>query len=390
MSNSTARTGVSVWPITPSLDFAAGRGSEERPGTMSSSKQQRERQTSSDARWRSVLSRDGNQDGKFFYGVQTTGVFCRPSCGARTPRPENVTFFDTVSLAERAGYRACRRCKPTEKAPHEQQAQLIAELCKLIEQSTEMPTLKALAERAQLSVYHLHRVFKAMTGLTPRQYAREHRAERLRSELQEASSVTAAIFDAGYNTSSRFYEQSIRQLGMNPSRYRMGGKNAQIQFAVAQCSLGAILIAATDRGVCAILMGDDPEPLARELQNRFPNATLVAGDAEFEITVATVVSFVEAPGVGLQLPLDVRGTAFQQRVWAALRTIPAGVTLSYTELARRLGAPKSARAVASACAANAIAVAIPCHRIVRGDGGLSGYRWGIDRKAELLRREARP
>ena len=285
-------------------------------------------------------------------------------------------------------FRPCRRCKPDEPSLAEQHATRVAELCRLIEGAEEPPSLEELASHAGLSVYHLHRVFKSVTGLTPREYAAAHRTRRVREELGRSGSVTEAIYGAGYGSNGRFYETSNEVLGMTPTRYRAGGLNTQIRFAVGECSLGSILVAASDRGVCAILMGDDPEALARDLQDRFPRADLVGGDAGFEQLVAKVVGLVEAPRVGLDLPLDVRGTAFQQRVWQALRDIPAGATATYTEIASRIGAPRSVRAVAGACAANALAVAIPCHRVVRNDGSLSGYRWGVERKRALLRREA--
>ena len=343
--------------------------------------------TLSDPRWVAVLARDHRADGQFFYSVRTTSVYCRPSCGSRTARPENVAFHATAADAERAGFRACRRCKPGQLTLAAQHATAVAELCRFIEAADTMPTLGELAQRARMSAYHLHRVFKAITGVTPRAYAAAHRAQRVRHELGRSSTVTRAIYEAGYNSNGRFYEESRQVLGMTPTRYRAGGADTDIRFAVGECSLGSILVAQSERGVCAILIGDDPDALARDLQDRFPRARLIGGDAEFEQLVAKVVGFVEAPGLGLDLPLDVRGTAFQQRVWQALRDIPAGETVSYTELARRIGAAKSVRAVAQACGANGLAVAIPCHRVVRNDGGLSGYRWGVERKRALLERE---
>jgi len=265
---------------------------------------------------------------------------------------------------------------------------MVTEACRLIEASQSVPTLEELANHAGVSGFHLHRVFKAITGVTPREYAAAHRGERVRKELGRAGSVTAAIYNSGYNSNGRFYGESQQVLGMTPTIYRAGGVNADIRFAIGECSLGSILVARSELGVCAILLGDDPDALARDLQDRFPRATLIGGDAEFEQLVAQVVGFVEAPGLGLDLPLDVRGTAFQQRVWQALQEIPAGSTASYTEIASRIGSPKAVRAVAQACAANALAVAIPCHRVVRNDGGLSGYRWGVERKRALLQREA--
>jgi AraC family transcriptional regulator, regulatory protein of adaptative response / methylated-DNA-[protein]-cysteine methyltransferase len=343
--------------------------------------------TQEDPRWASVVARDGDADGTFFYSVATTGVYCRPSCGARRPNRENVRFHRTREDAERAGFRPCKRCKPDEPPLRERYAAIIARVCRSIEASDSMPSLAALAKEEGLSVHHFHRVFKSVTGVTPRQYGEAHRSRRAREELRRAPSVTAAIYDAGFNSSGRFYEASDEMLGMTPSNYRAGGAHAEIRFAVGECSLGSILVAKSERGVCAILLGEDPEGLVRDLQDRFPRATLVGSDDAFERIVAKVVGFVDAPALGLDLPLDVRGTAFQQRVWQALRDIPPGSTASYSEIAARLGAPKSARAVAQACAANALAVAIPCHRVVRRDGALSGYRWGVERKRALLQKE---
>ncbi|HEU4524972.1 MAG TPA: bifunctional DNA-binding transcriptional regulator/O6-methylguanine-DNA methyltransferase Ada [Gemmatimonadales bacterium] len=342
-----------------------------------------------DPRWAAILARSAAADGSFFYSVRTTGVYCRPSCGARLPRPENVQFHGTCEEARRAGFRPCKRCRPDRPSLTERHAAMVAAICRLIERSPIVPALEELAARSGMSTFHFHRVFKAVTGLTPRAYGAAHRGERVRRGLGTAPSVTAAIYDSGYGSNGRFYGESIRVLGMTPSEYRAGGANAEIRFAVGECSLGSILVARSERGICAILMGDDPDALARDLQDRFPRATLIGGDAAFEAVVARVVGLVEAPGLGLDLPLDVRGTAFQQRVWQALREIPAGSTVSYREVAERIGAPGAVRAVAHACAANPLAVAIPCHRVVRSDGGLAGYRWGVERKRALLRREAR-
>lgn len=268
-------------------------------------------------------------------------------------------------------------------------AALVAQACRTIECAEPPPGLAELASKAGLSAYHFHRVFKAATGLTPKAYAVAHRARRVRTALSRGANVTRAIYEAGYNSNGRFYEKSNALLGMTPSQYRAGGANTEIRFVIGACSLGAILVASSERGVCAIAMGDDPDALARDLQDRFPRARLIGADKKFERLVAGVVGFVEEPARGLNLPLDVRGTAFQQRVWQALQKIPAGTTATYTQIARRIGAPASARAVAGACAANVLAVAIPCHRVVRGDGGLADYRWGVARKRALLAREVR-
>jgi AraC family transcriptional regulator of adaptative response/methylated-DNA-[protein]-cysteine methyltransferase len=344
--------------------------------------------TEADPRWAAVLARDAAADGRFFYSVRTTGVYCRPSCMARSARPENVAFHDTAADAERAGFRPCRRCRPDQPPLAAQHAATVAGLCRLMDSADTVPSLAELARHAGMSRFHLHRIFKTVTGLTPRAYANAARARRMRSDLPGAASVTDAIHGAGFGSSSRFYETSDRLLGMKPTRYRNRGADTDIRFALGQCSLGAILVAASPRGVCAISIGDDADRLVRELQDRFARARLIGGDAEFEQWVARVVGLVEAPRIGLDLPLDIRGTAFQQRVWQALRAIPPGSTLSYTELAARIGLPKAVRAVASACAANVLAVAIPCHRVVRTDGSLSGYRWGVARKRALLDREA--
>ncbi|QPB21958.1 bifunctional DNA-binding transcriptional regulator/O6-methylguanine-DNA methyltransferase Ada [Rhizobium sp. 007] len=339
-------------------------------------------------RWARVLARDRSMDGQFYYSVATTGIYCRPSCPSRTANPKNVRFHDSIAEAEAAGFRACKRCKPDQPSAEVQNAAIVARVCRLIEEAEEVPPLDELAKAVGLSSGYFHRMFKSITGVTPKDYAGARRAGKVRDELERSETVTAAIYDAGFNSSGRFYEKSDEILGMTPTDYRAGGANAEIRFAVGECSLGSILVAKSQKGVCAILLGDDPDMLARDLQDRFPRACLAGGNVEFENLVARVVGLVEAPRLGLDLPLDVRGTAFQQRVWAALREIPAGTTATYTGIAKRIGAPKSVRAVAGACAANALAVAIPCHRVVKSDGALSGYRWGVERKRALIDREA--
>jgi AraC family transcriptional regulator, regulatory protein of adaptative response / methylated-DNA-[protein]-cysteine methyltransferase len=347
------------------------------------------RKGTDDARWDVVVSKDKRADGQFYFSVRTTGVYCRPSCPARLARRENVAFHLSCEAAEAAGFRACKRCRPREASQSERDAALIARACSLIEKSDEPLRLATLAAASGLSPFHFHRLFKAATGLTPKAYADAHRADRVRKALPSSKTITAAIYDAGFNSNGRFYASSAQVLGMTPGRYRAGGERIQIRFAIGECSLGSILVAATDKGVCAILMGNDPDALVRQLQDRFAKAEFIGGDAKFETLVAKVVGFVEQPRLGLDLPLDVRGTAFQQRVWRALRQIGAGKTASYGEIAARIGNPKSIRAVAQACAANMIAVAIPCHRVIRTDGQLSGYRWGVQRKRALLEREKR-
>lgn len=276
-------------------------------------------------------------------------------------------------------------------APPSRSTQAIAKACKLIEASEQPLSLPELAAAVGLSPSHLHRQFKAVTGLTPKAYAMGRREQALRHSLTEAGgTITQAIYDAGYNSNSRFYEKSAETLGMTASAYRRGGSGEAIDFAVAACSLGAILVASSAKGVCAVLLGDDPDALTRDLQDRFPQAQLRGDDPKFAKRVALVVGFIEAPRIGLDLPLDIRGTAFQQRVWQALREIPPGQTASYADIAQRIGSPKAVRAVAQACAANHIAVAIPCHRVVRTDGSISGYRWGVERKQALLLMEKEP
>lgn len=358
------------------------------PGPRSAAASSRAADAESDPRWKQVTARDPSADGAFYYSVRTTGVYCRPSCRARRPRPENVAFHATREEAARAGFRPCRRCKPDQPPAAQRAATVVAALCRMIEESEEAPSLQGLARRAGFSLFHTQRLFREVTGVTPRAYAAACRAQRVRAELLAGKPVTEALYAAGFGSSSRFYERAGELLGMTPARYRAGGARLAIRFAVGECSLGSILVAATERGVCAILLGAAPEELVHDLERRFPRADLVGGDAAFESLVARVVALVERPSAGVTLPLDVRGTAFQRRVWEALSAVPAGRTITYAELAAAVGAPTSARAVARACAANPLAVAIPCHRVVRSDGAPSGYRWGVQRKATLLRREA--
>ncbi len=358
-----------------------------KPEAMPAARNTPLRYATDDQRWAAVVRKDARADGRFVFAVKTTGVYCRPSCPARRALRENVVFHPTGAAAARAGFRACRRCHPDGPSLAETRAAAVTRACELIESSEELPGLDALATAVGLSPFYFHRVFKAATGVTPKTYARAHRAKRMREELPKRRTVTEAIYGAGFNSNGRFYAESSAMLGMKPSRFRRGGSGESLRFAVGECSLGSILVAASEKGVCAITLGDDPDALVKELQDRFARARLIGGDREFERWVAQVVGLVEAPQAGLDLPLDVRGTAFQQRVWKALREIPAGATLSYAEVARRIGRPTAARAVAQACGSNGIAIAIPCHRVVRADGGLSGYRWGAERKRRLLERE---
>jgi AraC family transcriptional regulator of adaptative response/methylated-DNA-[protein]-cysteine methyltransferase len=340
-----------------------------------------------DARWQAVVRRDKAADGSFVFAVRTTGVFCRPGCPSRLPRRENVRFYATCQDAQRAGYRPCKRCRPAEAPLDERHAAAVERACRLIEAADQPPPLAELADSVRMSPHHLHRLFKAHTGVTPRAYAAAHRARRLRDCLAQGANVTAAMYAAGFNASSRFYQAANGLLGMKPRTYRAGGKGVRLRFAVGKCWLGAILVAASDRGVAAIMLGDDPDSLPRQLADRFPRADLIAGDARFQQLVAQVVRFANTPSTGLDLPLDIRGTAFERRVWQALRGIPAGTTVSYRQLAARIGRPKAARAVGRACGRNPLALAIPCHRAVRSDGSLAGYRWGVERKQKLIDRE---
>jgi len=339
------------------------------------------------ARWQALVDKDERADGQFWFSVKTTGVYCRPSCPARLPDRENVAFHLSPKDAEKAGFRACKRCDPKGPGLAGQHAEAVAIACRMIKEADEFPSLNQLAEAVKMSPGYFHRLFKTATGLTPKDYANAHRADRMKKALPKWGTVTEAIYEAGFNSNGRFYASSSKMLGMKPKEYREGGSGNIIRFAIAESSLGSILVASSEKGVCAILMGDNPDALARDLQDQFPKAHLIGGDEKYEKLVAKVIGFIEAPRIGLDLPLDIRGTAFQQRVWKELQRIPAGGTASYSEVAKRIGSPKSTRAVAQACGANALAVAVPCHRVLRKNGDISGYRWGVDRKQALLVRE---
>ncbi|WP_036047761.1 bifunctional DNA-binding transcriptional regulator/O6-methylguanine-DNA methyltransferase Ada [Bradyrhizobium sp. Tv2a-2] len=340
-----------------------------------------------DPRWARIVTRDRTADGHFWYSVSTTGVYCRPSCPSRAANPRNVQLHDTLEKAKATGFRPCRRCKPDGPSVESENAALVAKACRIIEESEEASSLAELADAIGRSPRYFHRIFKTATGLTPKDYAAAHRAKRVRQGLACGNTVTETIYEAGFNSSGRFYEKAPEMLGMTPSHYRAGGVDEELRFAVGQTSLGAILVASSKKGVASILMGDDPDELVRNLQDSFPKAHLIGADRNYEALVARVVGFVEVPAIGLDLPLDVRCTAFERRVWQALKEIPVGETVSYAEIARRIGSPNAARAVAGACAANNLAVAIPCHRVVRNNGELSGYAWGAERKRKLLDRE---
>ncbi len=343
----------------------------------------------SDARWQALASRARAADGTFVYAVTTTGIYCRPSCPSRLPRPEHVRFCATPAAAETAGFRACRRCRPAAAAGAPDSQQLIARVCQMLEAGEAPPTLGELAAACALSPSHLHRLFKAATGLTPRAYGVAHRRARMAAALEHQESVTLAAYGAGFASSSGFYRHADAALGMTPTQFRRGGAGTLLRWAGGRCSLGALVVAASARGVCAVLFGSSARALTADLRRRFPHADL-RPDATLAGVLAAVVARIEDPRHAHAggLPLDLRGTVFQQRVWQELQRIACGRTLSYSELAARIGAPRAVRAVAAACAANAVAVLVPCHRVVARGGGLAGYRWGVNRKRAMLAREA--
>lgn len=333
-----------------------------------------------DVRWHAILSRDGGASNDFLYAVQTTGVVCRPGCKSRLPRRENVEFFDSLTAALAAGYRPCKRCRPDVT-----DADKVTEACRMLTAAQATVRTRDVAAALGLSPGYFQRLFKAQLGVTPQQYRRRLLAERARDTIAEAGSIAALAYDAGYVSSSRFYAGVGRELGMSPRVAKRGGSGERVAYAVTTCSLGHILVAWTERGVCQVDLADSPETLATRLAQRFPKAHRDA--AEVGAYMQAVIRTVDQKGAQ-HIPLELRGTAFQERVWQELRRIPAGQTRTYTEIARAIGRPRAARAVAGACAANNLAVVVPCHRVVRTSGDLSGYRWGLDRKAELLRRES--
>ncbi|MFC0268105.1 bifunctional DNA-binding transcriptional regulator/O6-methylguanine-DNA methyltransferase Ada [Kushneria aurantia] len=346
------------------------------------------RYANEDERWEAILGRDVCADEHFVYAVITTGVYGPPSAVTKLPRRENVRFFDTSQEAENAGYRPSRRASPDRKSIAKKNAERITKVCREIHEAEQVPSLEKLAEWAEMSPFHFHRVFKRETGITPRAYIAATRSLKIRQQLTSGdNSITDAIYDSGFNSNSRFYEASYNTLGMKPKEFRSGGKGQTIKFAVGQCSLGAILVAQSCKGICSILLGPDPQKLILEFQDSFSKAELVGGDENFEKIVANVVGFVESPSTGFNLPLDIQGTVFQEKVWQALREIPYGEKVSYSEIAKRIGSPKAVRAVAKACASNRLAIAIPCHRVVKSNGDISGYRWGVEIKQKLLERE---
>ncbi|PKL34735.1 MAG: bifunctional DNA-binding transcriptional regulator/O6-methylguanine-DNA methyltransferase Ada [Spirochaetae bacterium HGW-Spirochaetae-10] len=326
-------------------------------------------------------------DPGFFYGVKTTKIYCRPTCPSKLARRENVVFFDTIEMARRAGFRPCKRCRPDDASFTAKNDDIIAALCRYIDGCDHIPTLQELSQLSSVSPYHLHRLFCERTGLTPRQYAAQHRRERLRSELRKSRSVTDALYQSGYNAGSRFYSDADRTTGMLPSKYRKGGEGVVIRYATGRCSLGRILVAESDRGICAVLFADHDDNLRRELTAMFPGARIMEDSESLTGRLCAVTAHIEHPGRSFSLPLDLQGTVFQRRVWQELQTLSPGTTISYADLARRIGSPDAVRAVAGACAANRHAVVIPCHRVLRSDGSISGYRWGVERKKLLIERE---
>ncbi len=341
-------------------------------------------QTELQNRWQQVMARDARQDGRFVFAVRTTGVYCRPSCPSRRPRRDSVEFFSNPNQAERAGYRACLRCKPTEISS---QAQYVTRARQLLDHAEGVVTLAELSKRVGLSPFHLQRLFKRATGLSPREYQSARRMQQVKSRLRQGNDVTTALYDAGFGSSSRLYEKAPQQLGMTPGEYRRGGAGATITFAVAPTLLGRLLVASTERGLCAVRFGENATQLERDLRDEFHSATLHRDDPAMHKYVEPLLAAIRGENTIIDLPLDVRATAFQMKVWETLRKIPSGETRSYSDVARAIDSPAAVRAVARACASNPVALAVPCHRVVRSDGDLAGYRWGIERKKKLLERE---
>ncbi len=340
------------------------------------------------SRWQTLVTRDAAARVAFYYGVKTTGIVCRVGCPSRLPKRENVVFFDTYGEARLAGYRPCKKCRPDLESPDGPLVEMVVRACRRIDEAETPPGLEELAAEAGMSQGHFHRIFKQIVGVTPKQYAAARQTQRFREELKSGRSVTEAIYEAGFSSSSRAYETAGERLGMPPSTFRRGGAGMTIRYGMAPCSLGWVVVAATERGVCLIEFGNDPKSLSDKAWEHFPNADIEEAGPDFSNLLQKVVHLIESPRQPLDLPLDIQGTAFQERVWQALRDVPPGTTVTYAEIARRIGRPKAARAVAQACAANKLAVAVPCHRVVRSDGPSGGYRWGVERKQALLHRES--
>jgi AraC family transcriptional regulator, regulatory protein of adaptative response / methylated-DNA-[protein]-cysteine methyltransferase len=390
-----------AFPTMPANAILAEVHHNEMPSALSNSTQSDARKLNHrhckgeehDQRWDAVLARDSRQDGEFVFAVSSTGAYCRPSCPARRPRRENVTFYARPEQAEKAGYRACLRCMPRSASGHPQ-SDLAKEVCRYIEQHLDEPVTLALLGRVfQQSPFHLQRRFKAALGITPREYADSCRLRLLKRNLQAGDNVTRAMYDAGYGSSSRLYEKTASQLGMTPDKYRRGAIAAKLRYACADSPLGRMLIAATDKGICSIQFAGSDGELIEGLKREFPFATRKPDDGGLKAWVTALLAQMAGKEktagkeIGAALPLDIRATAFQRRVWTYLQSIPFGSTQSYLEVAKGIGQPTASRAVARACATNPVAVAIPCHRVVREDGNISGYRWGVERKKALLKLE---
>jgi AraC family transcriptional regulator of adaptative response/methylated-DNA-[protein]-cysteine methyltransferase len=338
--------------------------------------------------WEAICRRDAKYDGQFVYAVKTTGIYCRPTCPSRRPRRESVRFFESPNEAEKGGYRPCRRCQPEKRTPDEPNLALVQGICRyLAEPRDRIPTLGDLAREFSLSPYHLQRTFKRIVGVTPRQYAEVQRLERFKAGLKEGASVTEALYGAGYASNSSAYTQAARQFGMSPAAYKRGGVT-DIKYAVTESPLGWLLVAETAKGICAVRLGDSPAALEAELAREFPAAAITRDDIGLGLPLAALLGYLRGAEPHLDLPLDVRATAFQQQVWRALQAIPFGSTMSYGQVAATIGRPAATRAVARACAGNPVALVIPCHRVIREDGNLGGYRWGLERKERLLAQEA--
>jgi AraC family transcriptional regulator of adaptative response/methylated-DNA-[protein]-cysteine methyltransferase len=339
--------------------------------------------------WKAVLSRDASRDGSFVFAVRSTGIYCRPSCPARRPRREQVSFFQLPEAAEQAGFRACRRCHPRRAQTADPQIELVRRICHAIDEHDEEPlTLKTLSTETGVSAHHLQRTFKDVMGITPRQYAESRRLDQFKSRVKNGASVTDAMYDAGYGSSRGLYEKSSARLGMTPATYGRGGQGMRIIYTIAGCPLGRVLVAATERGVCSVALGDSDSKLTTSLFAEYPNASIGSRDtvisASLNLWLGRILEHLDGKSARVELPLDIQATAFQWRVWEELQRIPLGTTRSYQEIAKAIGKPKAVRAVAGACAGNHVALVIPCHRVIRENKELGGYRWGLERKRKLL------
>ncbi|MBC8031153.1 MAG: bifunctional DNA-binding transcriptional regulator/O6-methylguanine-DNA methyltransferase Ada [Pyrinomonadaceae bacterium] len=345
----------------------------------------------SEAKWQAVIAKDTRADGQFVFAVSSTKIYCRPSCPSRRPKRERVSFFQFPEAAEQAGFRACLRCHPRNTCDKDPQIELVRRVCRLLEDAEfETTTLASLSEQTGVSSFHLQRTFKKVMGVTPRQYAEASRVSRFKGGAREGKSISTAMYDAGFGSSSRLYEQAAAQLGMTPATYGKGGRGASINFAIVKCSLGGLLVAATNKGVCSVKLGDSETELEADLKREFSAAEFQRDEKLLNDAVSAIVDHLEGKAPHIDLPLDIQATAFQRQVWEQLRAIPSGQTSSYSEVARAIGQKKAVRAVARACATNPVALVIPCHRVIREDKSLGGYRWGLDRKKKLLETEARP